>query len=221
MTEPRNPVRAHVDYDIRSPFRSYFRGARDLVVEPEAFFRAVRDGSLWGPTQFVFATYLLVLLPVAPFFLLFLATMFSRLANLDSSAATSLSIREIVGLAAPFLAIVLTPFFGVLGTFVGALIWHPFVALSVGPGCGAGFRETYRITAYQSLPYVVGGLIPLLGFFVALGGMSYVGVFGVKGAHGTTTTCAIVSVAIPLVLTFLLFIALVIVAIAIATSASR
>jgi len=30
MTEPRGP--AHVDCDIRSPFRSYFRIARDLIV---------------------------------------------------------------------------------------------------------------------------------------------------------------------------------------------
>jgi hypothetical protein len=35
--------------------------------------------------------------------------------------------------------------------------------------------------------------------------MAYFGIFGVKGAHGATTTRAIISVAVPLVLTFLLF----------------
>ena len=59
MTEPRDPASAHTDFDIRSPFRSYFRVALDLMLKPEAFFRAVRGGSLRGPTFFVFVTYLL------------------------------------------------------------------------------------------------------------------------------------------------------------------
>jgi hypothetical protein len=67
MTGPRDS--AHAYYEISSPFRGYFRVGRALIIEPEAFFRAVRGGSLWGPAQFVFATYLLVLLIFAPFFL--------------------------------------------------------------------------------------------------------------------------------------------------------
>jgi len=64
MTGPRDSARAYADYDIRSPFCGYFRFGRDLIVEPEAFLRAMRGGSLWGPTQFVFVTSLLVLLLV-------------------------------------------------------------------------------------------------------------------------------------------------------------
>jgi hypothetical protein len=148
MTGERGPTRTFADYDIRSPLRGYIRVGRDLIVEPEAFFRGVRGGGLWGPTQFVFATYLLVTLLAAPLFLLTLAMILSKFEGSGFGGAGSLSGTELVGLAAPFLAIVLTPFGGVLGTFVGALIWHPFVAISVGGGRGAGFRETYRIAAY-------------------------------------------------------------------------
>ena len=173
MTETRDPARARVDYDIRSPFRSYFRVARAIVVEPEAFFRTTRGGGLWGPTQFVFVTYLLVSLLLAPLFLIVLIPMISRLANFDPSGADALSSSEIVMAITPLLlALILTPFGGVLGTFLGALLWHPFVAVSVGIARGGGFRETYRIGAYQSLPYVVGGLIPLIGPFLSVGGMA-------------------------------------------------
>ena len=166
----------------------------------------MRGGSLWGPSQFVFATYSLVTLIVTPLFLLGPVLVFSRLASSPLANAAAPSGLELVGLAAPFLAVLLTPFCGVLGTFVGALVWHPFVAISVGVGRGAGFRETYRIAAYQSLPYIAGNLIPLLGFLFSVGGMSYLGVFGVKGAHGASTTRAIISVFVPLLLTFLPFV---------------
>jgi hypothetical protein len=66
MSEPRDFGRAHADYDIHSPFRSYLRVCRDLIVEPEAFFGTVRGGSLWRPTLLVFVTYLLVSLLLAP-----------------------------------------------------------------------------------------------------------------------------------------------------------
>jgi hypothetical protein len=220
MTSRRDPARTFADYDIRSPLRSYIRVGRDLIFEPEAFFGAVRGGSLWGPTQFVFATYLLVTLIVAPIFLLALVMMFSRFASSVFGGAGSPSASELFGLAAPLLAIVFTPFFGVLGTLVGALIWHPFVALAVGVGRGAGFRKTYRIAAYQALPYIVGGFVPLLGFLASLVGMSYLGVFGVKGAHRTTTARAIISVVIPVVLTFLLTVGAVIVAVTIMSNTS-
>jgi hypothetical protein len=207
VSEPRGSVRAYADFDVRSPFRSYFRVCHYLIVEPEAFFRAVRGGSFWRPTLFVFATYLLVSLLFAPFFLVLLAMMISRSASLPNDAFASLSGPELITLTAPLLAFILAPFGGVLGTFVGALIWHPFVAPSVGIGRGRGFRETYRIAAYQSLPYVLGNFVPVLGIFLAVGGMSYVGVFGVRGAHDASTKRAIIAVVIPLVLTFLLFVA--------------
>ena len=109
---------------------------------------------------------------------------------------------------------------GVLGTLVGALIWHLFVAISVGIGRGAGFRETYRIGAYLSMPYVLGSFVPLIGILLAMGGMAYVGVFGVKGAHGASTARAVVSVAIPLALTFLLFVGAIVIPVIISSNAS-
>ena len=73
------------------------------------------------------------------------------------------------------------PFF-----FVGATLWHPFVALSIGIGRGSGFRETYRITAYSSVLYILGSFVPFVGPLVALVAALYGSVHGVKGAHETT-----------------------------------
>ena len=64
------------------------------------------------------------------------------------------------------------------------------------------------------------GLIPWIGILLAVGGMAYFGIFGVKGAHGATTTRAIISVAVPLVLTFLLFAAALVAAFGLANEAS-
>lgn len=201
------------DFDPRSPLRSYFRVTRNLAVEPERFFRAVRGGGLWGPTLFAFATYLLVsLLSVVSF--ASLLVLFSP--DTWAFAVTGPWSFWLIMAA----SLILTPFAGVLGVFVGALIWHPFVTPSVGIGRRAGFRETYRIGAYPSLPYVLGGLIPFVGPFLALGAMSYVGVFGVKGAHGANTARAIISVAVPLVLTFLLFIVMFVAFFALANDAT-
>jgi hypothetical protein len=61
------------------------------------------------------------------------------------------------------------------------------VALSIGIGHGSGFRETYRITAYSSVLYILGSFVPFVGPLVALVAALYVSVHGVKGAHETTT----------------------------------
>ena len=47
--------RAHDDFDWRSPFKSYLRVTRDIIVEPEYFSRAVRGSGYGGPTLFVLA----------------------------------------------------------------------------------------------------------------------------------------------------------------------
>ncbi|MBA2712675.1 MAG: hypothetical protein H0U55_03850 [Rubrobacteraceae bacterium] len=55
---------------------------------------------------------------------------------------------------------------------------------------------------------------------LAVGAMSYVGIFGVKGAHGATTQRAVISVAIPLVLTILLFVAAIVTVIILSNSST-
>jgi hypothetical protein len=70
------------------------------------------------------------------------------------------------------------------------------------------------------MPYVLGSFVPLIGIPLAMGGMAYVGVFGVKGVHGVSTARAVISVAIPLALTFLLFVAAIVTVVIISSNAS-
>jgi hypothetical protein len=51
--------------------------------------------------------------------------------------------------------------------------------------------------------------------------MAYVGVLGVKGAHGASLKRAIISVAIPLILILLLFIGAIVTVVIISSNASR
>jgi small-conductance mechanosensitive channel len=44
VSEPRTSTRTYADFDIRSPFRSYFRVGRDLLIELETFV-IFRDGA--------------------------------------------------------------------------------------------------------------------------------------------------------------------------------
>ncbi len=66
--------RVYSNFDWRSPFKSYFWVARDIIVEPERFFRAVRGSGYGGPTLLVVAGHLifslLTALYVLPFVLL-------------------------------------------------------------------------------------------------------------------------------------------------------
>ena len=201
MNEPRASMRAHADFDIRSPLRGYFRIIHDVLVEPETFFQTVRGGSLRGPTLFVCVTGALVSVLVSPFVLLGLVLALSRIAQLQPEQMDSL--WRIVAFSIAVL--VLPPFIGILASLFATLAWHPVVALSVGIGRGSGFRETYRICAYLSVFYVVGQLVPLIGPIAALAVLAYAGVGGVKGAHETTRKRARISVLIPLLLILLFF----------------
>jgi hypothetical protein len=120
MTEARDPARTYADYDIRSPFRSYLLVCRDLIVEPEAFFRAVRGGGLWGPTSFVFVTYLLSSLLALLIFVPVLIFMVPRLLReyFDLSSV-EIVLFMLVVVVAIFL---FTGLSGVFNTFVGVLI---------------------------------------------------------------------------------------------------
>lgn len=195
--------RTHHGFDVRSPFRSYFRIARSITERPERFFREARGSRLWGPTLFVFVTYCMLSLITA------LIIIPLGIFALPSAMQQSPEVENVFwyGALGMIAVLILTPFLGVFATLVGALIWHPFVALAVGIGRNAGFRETYRISAYQSLPYAASGFVPLVGPLVALVAMGYVGILGVKGAHETTLARSVVSVVAPIALTFLLFVA--------------
>lgn len=189
-------TRSYADFNIRSPFRSYLRTVRDVLVEPEQFFRTIRGSGLWGPTLFVLITYALIPILVAPFILLSLILAISHTEQLNPNQTDA--VWQL--LLFSFTVLILVPLGGILITVVGTLLWHMFVLIFVGPGRGEGYRETYRIGAYLSLPYLISNLIPLIGPILALGVTGYVGVAGVKGAHSTTKVRAAMSVFLPMFL---------------------
>jgi hypothetical protein len=146
-------------------------------------------------------TGVLVSVLVSPFVLLGLVLAFSRIVQFRSDQMDSVWRIVVISIA----VLVLPPFAGILATLFATLMWHPFVALSVGIGRGSGVRETYRICAYLSTFYVVGQLVPLIGPLAALAIMAYAGVGGVKGAHDASRYRAGISILIPMLLILLFF----------------
>ena len=98
--------------------------------------------------------------------------------------------------AVAFLPLVF-PLFCAPFAFLGALARHPFVALAVKVCRGAGFGETYRVSAYATglsqLASLAGSLVPIIGPLLALGLAVYVSGLGIKGAHGTNARTVVSS----------------------------
>lgn len=138
------------------------------------------------PTLFALITYSVIPVLVAPVILLSIALAFSRTMQFGPEQADAAWNLLLFALMALFLA----PVGGVLFTLIGTLFWHIFV----GPRRQAGFKETYRIGAYLSLPYLVSSFLPLIGLVLALGVTGYVGTAGIRGAHDTTKARAAMSV---------------------------
>lgn len=211
MEQP-SAERPRRDFDPRSPLKSFFWATRYMLLEPERFFRVTRGGGHGPPTLYLLAALLVVGAISALFLLLFLLLAGIPLAREEGFATTAGTLAVAVVVLVAFFLIGL-PLLGALFAFLGALYWHPFVALSVGIGQGAGFRETYRVTAYANgltqLASLPASFVPLVGPLLALGLAMYVGIFGIKGAHGTTTARAVVSVVVPSILGFLILVGLV------------
>ena len=66
---------------------------------------------------------------------------------------------------------------GTMGTLVWAVIAHLLIKAYVRPN--AGFEATFRVAAYSSVTYVLGGWIPLVNLLVALYGF-FLGVVGAR-----------------------------------------
>ena len=142
----------------------------------------MRSGCYGGPTLFVLAELVLSLLTtiyMLPFVLLLAVSIISQ----EGYEVAGFVLVAVLVIAVFYL--VTFQIFGVPFFFVGATLWHPFVALSIGIGHGSGFRETYRITAYSSVLYIF-SFVPFVGPLVALVAALYVSVHGVKDAHETT-----------------------------------
>ena len=117
----------------------------------------------------------------------------------EGPTATAAVLAIFTVAAVAFLPLVF-PLFCAPFAFLGALARHPFVALAVKVCRGAGFGETYRVSAYATglsqLASLAGSLVPIIGPLLALGLAVYVSGLGIKGAHGTNAR-TVVSIVLP------------------------
>lgn len=103
--------------------------------------------------------------------------------------------------------IFLLPILSVVGSFIGAGIYHLLVRLLVKPS--AGFEATFKVAAYAFVVQLVSWLsaIPLLGILIGLAVGIYavvLNVLGIREMHATTTGKAALVVLIPVAVLFLL-----------------
>ncbi len=113
-----------------------------------------------------------------------------------TATAAVLAIFAVAAVALPLVF----PLFCAPFAFLGALARHPFVALAVKVCRGAGFGETYRVSAYATglsqLASLAGSFVPIIGPLLALSLAVYVSGLGIKGAHGTNAR-TVVSIVLP------------------------
>lgn len=186
------------EFDYRDPVQSFIRTAREVLMQPAAFYSSIRrQGDFINPL--IFAVICSVISAVLSGVLGLLVSLVSG--NQDIGSA-------VIGV---FTGIILSPIFAVIGLFVGAGIWHLLVLLLVRPS-NAGFEATFRVAAYLSAIQLITWVaaIPILGWIIALiAGIYglYVAYFGIREMHSATNQRAAAVVAIPvLVAIFLAFV---------------
>jgi hypothetical protein len=176
------------EFDYRDPIQSFTRSARDVLVQPAAFFRGIRrQGDFVNPL--LFAVICTVISAVLSGVLGFLFSLV-------------IGDQGMVGaLVALVTGVILSPIFSVIGLFIGAGIWHLLVMLLVRPS-NAGFEATFRVAAYLSAIQLITWVaaIPILGWIIALIAAIYglyVAYFGIREVHSASNQRAAAVVAIP------------------------
>ncbi len=185
---PGMSASAKREFDYRDPIQSFIRTARDVLVQPAAFFRGIRrQGDFVNPL--LFAVICTVISAVLSGVLGFLFSLV-------------IGDQGIVGaLVALVTGVILSPIFSVIGLFIGAGIWHLLVMLLVRPS-NAGFEATFRVAAYLSAIQLITWVaaIPILGWIIALIALIYglyVAYFGIREVHSASNQRAAAVVAIP------------------------
>lgn len=160
--------------------------ARQLLTEPNAFFPQMRiTGGLQNPI-----VYLVIGLLVAGV----ASTMYSFVVpgSMGGFGAMRLGVGSGAG------SIIMVPLFGLVGSFIGAGIFH--IVLSLLGGAKQPFEATYRVVAYVGGTTALFNLIPICGGLI--GGIYglYLYIIGLANVHETDTTKAAIAVLTPAVL---------------------
>lgn len=175
---------------------------KQVLFAPKTAFRALApEGGIWAALVYGLITGWLALC-VAVLYQVILIAINPSLAGLEGQEVEN-SPRTLIS-ALLFIAIILGPFFVILGHFLNALLTHFFLWCFRGTSKSLG--TTFRVICYTQGTTSLWNCAPLLGSFLALGWYLYSTCQGLAAAHQTNLWRVILAMLAPLFLLLILMV---------------
>ncbi len=172
-------------------FEAFFQTVILVLTKPmEAFDRMRKEGGLWDPLLYA------LIGGSAGLIVSFLFSFALNAAGLASGRHSAFGALLGAGVGTIF-AVVLIPFFVVLGPFVGAAIFH--VCLMVVGGANKSFETTFRVLCFSSGSTHLLMMVPFCGGVIAGIWGLIVNCVGLARAHQTDSWRAVLAIFLPMI----------------------
>lgn len=201
MSDPFTPAPAATipweDRERLGFINAFVENAKLFITAPaEAYARTPKRGDLGSPILWVVIVAPLIAVVESLWTLMFSSMMLRFVPEEFSSFGVSAA----AGVFQLVFAVIMAPFFAVIGLFIGAGVIHLcLMALQALDASEGGFEATVRALAYANVASVA-RLIPGLGLILFLPWFLFLTTVGLAQLHGTTRGRALAAVLIPFVL---------------------
>ena len=172
-------------------FSALFETIVMVLTKPNEAFRIMRrEGGLGDPVLYM------LIMGTAGAVIAFVYSTFMQMLGIGAGGEAAFG--RLLGLGATsFIALILMPFFVLLGLFIWAGIIH--VCLMIVGGANQSFETTLRVIAYGNGSASVFHLVPFCGGMIAFIYALIVNCIGLAKAHETDSWRAVVAILLPLV----------------------
>lgn len=165
--------------------RGFYQTLLDSLIRPVEFFDQInKSEGLFNPLLYAIILNFLTTILAA-------SVQFNLPWQSDMFSSAPLSVGFII-----FFAILFSPVFTIISSFIGAGILH--VCLMITGGANKTFETTFRVICYAMGPNVI-SIIPICGGIISMFWTVTLQIVGLKIAHETDTWRAVVAVLLPLV----------------------
>ncbi len=202
MNDPFPPAPAATipweDRDRLGFLNAFVENAKLFITAPsEAWARTPKQGDLGSPILWVVVVAPLMAVIDSLWSFLFSGVVMALLP--EELSPTSFGLSTVASIFRLFFAVIMAPFFAVIGLFIGAGIIHLcLMALQALDNSEGGFESTVRALAYANVASVA-RLVPVLGWLLFIPWVLYLTIEGLAQLHGTTKSRALAAVLIPFV----------------------
>jgi len=198
MSDPIPPAPAATipweDRDRLGFINAFVENAKLFIMAPgEAYARTPKQGDLGSPILWVVIVAPMIAVIDSLWSLLFS----SAILRFVPEEFSSFGVSAVASVFQLVFAVIMAPFFAVIGLFIGAGVIHLcLMALQALDASEGGFEATVRALAYANVASVA-RLVPGLGLILFIPWALYLTTEGLARLHGTTKGRALAAVLIP------------------------